>query len=224
MTKEQKLNLICDLSNKDINKSPIVIEFAGTPNSGKTSLMEELDVIFRRYKVKCKVICESAKFCKVSNKKSPGFNYWTALETIQKIIYAINRGYKIILCDRGIFDAITWMQFYYNSDLIKKNHFEVTIKFYLLETWKQFIQHIILMTCTPQIAIQRDTTYKEFKKYGTIINPETLKNINIAIEDTKKDYANLFNSMVSYDTTNDIEDIKQKIIDSLLTYLIKYLQ
>ena len=149
MKREQKLNLISDLSNNDINKEPLIIELSGTPNSGKTSLIEEIDGAFRRYDIKCKVICESAKYCKISNKKIPQYNYWTALETIQRIISVIDQGYKIILCDRGIFDAITWMKFYYNNKLIKKDDFDSTIKFYSLNIWRQFIQYVILITCDP---------------------------------------------------------------------------
>lgn len=224
MTREHKLNLISDLSNNDINKMPLIIELSGTPNSGKTSLIEDIDGAFRRYDIKCKVICESAKYCKISNKKTPQFNYWTALETIQRIISVVDQGYKVILCDRGIFDAITWMKFYYNNKLIKKDDFESTIKFYSLNIWRQFIQYVILITCSPNVAIERDSTYREFKKYGTIINLETLQDINLAISESKEEYSHIFNNVLSYDTTYDIEGIKRKITDKLFDYLLFYMQ
>lgn len=224
MKREQKLNLISDLSNNDINKDPLIIELSGTPNSGKTSLIEEIDGAFRRYDIKCKVICESAKYCKISNKKIPQYNYWTALETIQRIISVIDQGYKIILCDRGIFDAITWMKFYYNNKLIRKDDFDSTIKFYSLNMWRQFIQYVILITCDPQIAIERDVTYKEFNKYGTIVNLETLQEINIAINESKEEYSYIFNNVFSYDTSKDIEGVKRKITDKLFDYLLFYMQ
>lgn len=224
MTREQKLNLISNLSNNDINKMPLIIELSGTPNSGKTSLIEEIDSAFRRYDIKCKVICESAKYCKISNKKTPQFNYWTALETIQRIISVVDQGYKVILCDRGIFDAITWMKFYYNNKLIKKDDFESTIKFYSLNIWRQFVQYVILITCSPNVAIERDSAYKEFKKYGTIVNLETLQDINLAITESKEEYSHIFNNVLSYDTTNDIESIKRKITDKLFDYLLFYMQ
>lgn len=224
MKREQKLNLISDLSNNDINKAPLIIELSGTPNSGKTSLIEEIDGAFRRYDIKCKVICESAKYCKISNKKIPQYNYWTALETIQRIISVIDQGYKIILCDRGIFDAITWMKFYYNNKLIRKDDFDSTIKFYSLNMWRQFIQYVILITCDPQIAIERDVTYKEFNKYGTIVNLETLQEINMAINESKEEYSYIFNNVFSYDTSKDIEGVKRKITDKLFDYLLFYMQ
>lgn len=223
MTREDKLNLISDLSN-NFDKPPLIIELSGTPNSGKTSLIEEIDGAFRRYNIRCKVICESAKYCKISNKKTPQYNYWTALETIQRIISVIDQGYKIILCDRGIFDAITWMKFYYNSKLIRKDDFESTIKFYSLNIWRQFIHYVILITCSPQIAIERDATYKEFKKYGSIVNLETLQNINIAISEAKEEYSHIFNNVFSYDTSNNIESVKRKITDKLFDYLLFYMQ
>ena len=224
MGHKQILDLVAELSENNIDKPPLIIELAGTPNSGKTSLINELENVFGRFKIKCKIICETAQYCKISNKKSPEFNYWTALETIQRIMVVIDQGYKLILCDRGIFDALTWLRFYYNRNLIGESEYRKSVDFYLLSRWRQFVHYIILITCEPNMAIQRDSAYKEFEKYGTIVNPETLEDINNAINNTKQKYESFFNRIITYDTTKDIENIKSEIKKQLYEYLLLYMQ
>ena len=73
MNKNQTLQLLSNLSIKQ-EKTPIIIEFSGTPNSGKTSLIDEINTIFGRYKIKSKTICESAKHCLRNNSKNSCFN------------------------------------------------------------------------------------------------------------------------------------------------------
>lgn len=223
MTYTEILNTLSELS-KQTEKPPIIIELAGTPNSGKTSLINDINTVFRRYHIKCKTIYESAQLCKISNKKSPRFNYWTALETLQRILSVIDQGYKIILCDRGIFDAISWMKFYLNNKNITQSEYKIIQDFYLLEEWKQYFQYIIIMTCDANISVQRDLVYEDFGKYGTIVNPDTITEINKAIFETKEKYHDKFNKINFYDTSYDIDKVKKQVMNALFEYLLFYLQ
>lgn len=206
------------------NKEPIIIELAGTPNSGKTSLINSINTSFSRYNVKCKIIRESAQFCKISNKKTPQFNYWTALETLQRILSVIDQGYKVILCDRGVFDAISWMKLYLNNKYITQEDYNIIKNFYLLKEWNQYFYYIIVMTCDADISVQRDLDYNEFEKYGTIVNPNTISEINNAIFETTIEYYNKFNKIEVYDTSNNIEDVKKQVMENVFKYLLSYLQ
>lgn len=223
MNRSQTLKLISNLSDNN-DKLPMIIELAGTPNSGKTTIINELDTVFRRYNINSKVICESARYCKITNKKSPQFNYWTALETIQRIISMIDQGYKIIICDRGIFDAITWMNFYLNNKLISKKDFDTTINFYMLNEWRQYVHCVVAITCDPQISINRDIDYKEFEVYGSIVNPQILPQINKAIIETIEDYKKHFNKLMYFDTSDDLSKMKKRIVNDILNTLVHYLQ
>lgn len=222
MNKHQTLELIANLST-EVSKMPIIIELAGTPNSGKSTIANEIDSIFRRHKIKCKVICESARYCKIHNKKTPQFNYWTALETIQRILSEIDRGYKIIICDRGIFDAITWMRFYLNNNLLSKKDYNTVVNFYQLNEWKQYVYCVNVITCAPAISIKRDIDYSEFGMYGSIVNPLILPKINLAIEEAVNDYKNNFN-IKCFDTSTDIKKIKEDIVNHILEMLLFYLR
>lgn len=222
MSREQKIEEIARLSHKT-DKMPILIELAGTPNSGKTSIINEVDKLFRRNKIRCKVICESAKYCKIIDKKSPRYNYWTALETIQKIMEVVDQKYKIIICDRGIFDAITWMRFYLNSETITRKDYLSTIEFYLLDEWKKYVHCVKVITCEPQISMARDTDYSEIRTHGSIVNPEVLPRINEAIDETVKEFQNQFD-VKCFDTSEEIREVKEKVINHIVDSVCHYLQ
>ena len=148
----------------------------------------------------------------------------TALETIQRILASIDQGYRIIICDRGIFDAIVWMRFYLNNKQISSQDYNTITKFYLLNEWKQYTQYIIAMKCDADTSIKRDIDYNEFAVYGTIVNPEVIPQINNAIDETIKIYFNNFINIAQYDTTNNIDKTKKDIMDQLFSYLVFYMQ
>lgn len=103
--------------------------------------------------------------------------------------------YKIVICDRGIFDAITWMKFYLNNKMISKKDFQTTTDFYMLNEWKQYIYYVVV-TCDPETSIKRDLDYNEFEIYGSIVNPTILPQINVAIKETMDEYKDNFSKLV----------------------------
>ena len=66
-------------------KRPIVIEFSGLPNSGKTTLLFNLKEFFKDSKIKTLIVWETAEFLpSVIPSGSIAQNLWITLETIQK--------------------------------------------------------------------------------------------------------------------------------------------
>ena len=70
-------------------KRPIVIEFSGSPKSGKTSCINSLELFLKRNGFRVEIIQERASVCPVADKRSPMFNIWTACTSIAGMIGAL---------------------------------------------------------------------------------------------------------------------------------------
>lgn len=93
---EEKNNQMLNvLKNKKISKmEPIIIELDETPNSGKTTVAEQIYRIFKKNFANCSYIVERAINCEINDKLSPKFNFVTGSETAVKIIEEIENGKK----------------------------------------------------------------------------------------------------------------------------------
>lgn len=99
-------------------KRPILVEFSGLPNSGKTTLLQNIDILCKSNDVKAVVMREPAElFPRTIPKGSIEQNLWITLETLQKsleIKYISDADY--ILLDRGFYNQLFWATMYDDKD------------------------------------------------------------------------------------------------------------
>ena len=94
-------------------QSSIIIEFAGLPNAGKTSLIQELERDFNRSKgVKVVTFQEPAEIVPdILEKCSMERNTWTTFEAFQNQLVAKYTDADVVILDRGYYDAILWLEY-----------------------------------------------------------------------------------------------------------------
>lgn len=99
-------------------KRPIVIEFSGLPNSGKTTLLHNLDAICKQNHTNALIMREPAEMLPdVILKGSLEQNLWITLETLQKSIeISFQSDFDYILLDRGFYNQIFWSTMYEEKD------------------------------------------------------------------------------------------------------------
>src|SRR5712692_5275098 len=90
---------------------PLFIEFCGTPKSGKTTCATRLTHFLSRNGFSVMTVAERAGVCPLRNKSHMTFNVWTACASLNEMLEAVERDYQIVIFDRGIFDALCWMNF-----------------------------------------------------------------------------------------------------------------
>lgn len=99
-------------------KRPIIVEFSGLPNSGKTTLLKNIDKMCKDNDVKAIIMQEPAELLPTTIPKgSIEQNLWITLETLQKsleIKYTSNADY--ILLDRGFYNQLFWANMYNDKD------------------------------------------------------------------------------------------------------------
>lgn len=100
----------------DESSFPFTIELAGLPRSGKTTCSKSLDDLFRRSGVYVGRITERSEVCPVLDKLSPDFNAWTIVAFIRQFLAFKSEGRRVVIADRGLFDATVWLRLMMNID------------------------------------------------------------------------------------------------------------
>jgi predicted NUDIX family phosphoesterase/thymidylate kinase len=202
-------------------KRPLIIEFTGSPKSGKTTAINSLSLFFRRNNIPLYVITERASICPIPNKKFPEFNIWTGCTSLAELLRCkYDKTNSVIILDRGIFDSLIWMNLSLENGKLKKDELCKIEEFFLLKKWLKEIDLVIYMYSTAEKALERE--YKDLltDKPGSIMNKTYLnKFLEIAKKCIKK-YHDNFNKIISIDTTDTktiegVDKVTSVVIESL---------
>lgn len=146
---------------KQKGRKPVVIEFAGTPKAGKTTTLSSIQSFLKRCGFKVEVAVERASICPIRDKKHSNFNIWTACTTLAQILEKTQTPPRsddpdILILDRGLFDAVAWLAMMERLARIRRQERETTERFLLLSDWRKRISGVIVMTASPQAAMERE--------------------------------------------------------------------
>ena len=92
----------------------ILIEFSGTPDAGKTTLLKSLYSIFNKSGYNTILLGEaSGKTLPPHNLRgSLGYNEWVGQNACEGILNAMRQNSDVLLVDRGVLDFRFWNYFY----------------------------------------------------------------------------------------------------------------
>lgn len=162
----------------DPDWQPVVIEFAGTPKSGKSTNIEILNHFFRRIGFKVDAPTEGV------SKRTPyhlkrdfmAYNSWALCYAISSLLigyYNIDR-HHIIMLDRGPFDSLAWMRHLMEKGKLSKGDYDIICNFVTLDKWGKLVDRIYLFTCNPEISLKREAESKLILRPGVAMNEDML--------------------------------------------------
>jgi len=220
---------VLELKKKHRQKRPIVIEFSGSPKSGKTSCINSLEIFLKRNGFSVKVVQERASVCPVSDKQSPMFNIWTACESLAGMIGTLenkDNGIDVLILDRGIFDAICWFDWLVSKGKMELRQRKVIESFLLQEELCKSIDIVFSFTTDPDSSIEREFATLLTKKTGTIMNRKVLGEYKKSVKRTVIEKKNYFHNVFEIDTTskgqNDVgKDVTEKTLEALRDLLVE---
>ncbi len=179
---------------------PLIIEVSGTPNSGKTSVINMLRNNLRRCHIPHSVIYESANKCKINDKLSENFNIWTTCNTICSLIEKTESNKDVIICERGIFDALFWCNFHYSRNNLDDNEKKIFENVLSLGRFTDLISILFIFKCSAEASIRREgllLTHTE----GRIVNKSVINQLNSSIDITRQNYGSVFKKTIEIDTS-----------------------
>lgn len=208
------------LIDKQKEKTPFVVEFAGMPRTGKTVTTERVFEFFKMADYKVLRTKEPAQIVKerYDTKRLSGveFNDKTLEISKEELDYCKLQKPDIILQDRGVFDNYIWYQMMYERGQISYDTYLKKIK-----DMNEVVEDndlLFLMTAKPEIIIQRDYLDQIF------LEPRKKTTVE-GVSQLKQGMFNLYNKMkvegvalldTSYiDETETAINISDTIIDGM---------
>jgi predicted ATPase len=157
----------------------VVLEFAGSPKSGKTTNIDIVTHFFKRMGAQVWAPTEGA------SKRTPyhlrrdlvAFNTWSLNYAISELLvayYNVDRQ-DIVILDRGPFDSLAWMRLLHDRGDLSQEEYQIIERFALHPKWWNLVRRVFLFTCTPDVSMARENESKLTHGPGTAMNTETLQ-------------------------------------------------
>ena len=183
---------------------PLFIEFAGTPKSGKSTCIDTVNHFFRRLGYKVLAPTEGA------SKRTPyylkdnlvAFNAWSATYALTHILEGRfgSDQYHLVIMDRGLFDALAWFELLKQKEDITSEDCSAIQNFLLVGHWRGLVDMIFLFQTDPNTSLGRENDNKLIQEPGRAMNPDFLRDLNVAYDTTKVQYADQFMRFHSINT------------------------
>ena len=201
-------------------RRPIVIEFCGSPKSGKTSCINSLNLFLKRNGFKTGVITEQASVCPIKDKHNPAFNIWTVNSAISELNSLLDprrsEPLDIVICDRAVFDALCWFEWLNNMGTLAVEEYNIITKYITLPRWSNKIDLVYVFKADPNISIEREYAHLLTRKPGSIMNQRTLSEYVTCIEAAQQDFGNKFRMIQEIDTSK----MDQNQVSSSVTHTV----
>jgi len=201
-------------------RRPILIEFCGSPKSGKSTTITSLNIFLKRNGFKTKVLTERASVCPVRNKRHPFFNIWTLTSAVAEIIQHLDEGkdkVDIIIADRGIFDSLCWFEWLNTNPTPDAPYLDdmsyTNLRYFaLMDMWHRYIDLIYVFQVKPETSIKREYANLLTEERGSIMREPVLEGFNKSIRSVNKKYGNKFRRITEIETdTAEMDDEPNRV-------------
>lgn len=206
------------------NTKPYVIEFTGTPRTGKTTLINNLCDFFKKGGFNVIVLEEfttSRKYKqeiypKLKNEYKKVVNIEIPKYVLKELKEAISQNPDIILIDRSLFDRTIWMDRLYNKNGLLKQEYDEFMNEYI-EIIKENID-IILATYTDSLtSLTRDYNANLSLETRTFLNEDNINEYNNSLINMSNISKDKDVNMFIFDTTEKNQrQISFEVADTIL--------
>jgi len=205
-------------------KQPLIIEFSGSPKSGKTTAIGVLSLFFRRNNFRVETFTERASISPIANRKGHAdFNVWVSCASLQGLIESMEKDIDLFIVDRGLFDALVWNRQLARTGQITHQEADKIEAFFAMDRWTRMVDLVCVMKCDPATSIEREFANQLTRKRGTIMDASILEQLNLAVDDTVACCSPKFKHTIVVDTTNtDTRRGAIKIAQQILGALLQF--
>ena len=212
------------------NKFTYVIEFTGTPRTGKTTLINNLYDFFKKGKFNTKVLEEFTTSQRYKKEIYPRLKieYKNVVKSeipryiLNNLSDTIDKNYDVIIIDRSLFDRMIWMDRLYSKNGVSKEEYDDYINEYV-PIIKNKID-IVIGTYTDSLtSLRRDYTANVALEKRNFLNEDNVNEYNKSLLNMKllaeKENINFY----MFDTTDKGErEISFEVVDTILNNMRTY--
>lgn len=220
---------VLDMKRQSRPKRPIIIEFCGSPKSGKTQAVTSLTIFLKRNGFSVRVLTERASVCPVSDKRSPFFNVWTGASILAALIPYLSESVPdvdVVIADRGIFDTLCWFTWLVNEHSMSEAERSELTTLFLTKRFRQATDLVLAFTATAEASMEREYANLLTRKLGSIMAPRVLDSYVSSINETVDQHGPSFKNVISIDTSNDSQndvavEVTRHVLDSINDELVE---
>lgn len=206
---------------------PLVVEFAGSPKSGKSTNIEIVSHFFKRANFRVLSPAEGV------SKRTPtplrddlvAYNTWALNYAINEILFSCRclKPHDLVILDRGAFDSLAWMRLLRGDGKLTQEEYATIESFALHPKWAKLIGRICLFTCTPDTSMERESEEKLIDGDGTAMNPDMLGKLHKHYKSLGTEFIEKRYPILSFSTDNGAKprETGGKIADDVLSLLEK---
>ena len=219
----ENLKSLCNL------KKPFIIEFTGTPRTGKTTTINNLYDFFKKGNFNIELIEEftTSKYYKQKYKEKliglnqEEINLKILEETAKQLKEAIKKEKDIILIDRSINDRQIWnYRRYQKQDMTKEKYLEAKSNYSKIS--KELIDFLAITHTDALTALKRDYNNSLALEERTFLNITNLKEYNESLKKVKDLLTSSVDNYCFIDTTNkNLNDISLEVAESVMPLIRK---
>ena len=181
-------------------RRPYIVELAGTPKAGKTTALHVLHRFLKDCGYVVHEMRERAADCPVAMKGHFFFNTWTTTTMLASMIESLESEADVLLLDRGVFDAIVWLESQNLDHQLSAEEYEVFRKFVLLNRWRTLTDLTFVFTVEPETALRRENKDLLITRTGSIMGTRFLERYNHVLGKVQASVRDDF-TFVDIDTT-----------------------
>jgi len=201
-----------------------VMEFAGTPKSGKSTSVEVIRHFFSRHGFRVQILAERAAVCPIPMKGHLFFNTWCAASMLAELLANVETETDLIIVDRGLFDALVWLTLQEKRGELTGNKARTIESFLLLERWRTLIDLAVIMNVSAEEALSRETSPRITRKGGSIMNLDVLRAISDSVAEASRRYGSRFRAIINHHTTgHEVRESNVALAGKVLDYLEHFL-
>lgn len=219
----QHLKSLCSLAK------PFVVEFSGTPRTGKTTTINNLYDFFKKGGFDVALIEEftTSKYYKELLKKkfdqmNLGDGNIAILEEVYKQLKQIlSQNKDIILIDRSINDRQIWnYQRFLRGDMSNDLYYINREKYSKLS--KELIDFLIITYANPLISLKRDYLSSLALEQRSFLNEQNIEEFNNSLNALQNLFLESVDNMILLDTSNmEINDVSTTIASQIMPVMRK---
>jgi len=182
---------------------PFFVEFTGSPDSGKTTTIDELYKFFKTLKFRVLRPQEGAEVIQHVPRTTPLYNIRTAQYAVNQLI-DLSHGhmYDLVLFDRCAFDAYCWMLYWQAKNQLTDEEVVLYQQFFLSRFWMDKLDAAYLVICDPTEAMKRSKEVSLTDRLGNFTNPDTIRILVDRFKRAHKDLSLKFPQLKIVDTSN----------------------
>lgn len=163
-------------------RRPFVLEITGTPKAGKTTLISLVEGFLRDAGWRVHILTERAGACPLPMKGHFLFNTWTSGTMLAGLIDAVDRDVDLVILDRGVFDALIWLEIQNQQGQVSRAEVKAFEAFVMLERWRSFSDATCTITVDPQLSMERENQRRLLPRTGSVMNERSLPQFNAALK------------------------------------------